>query len=330
MFESIKRITKSLLLSHTSHPRVVLGLSGGPDSVFLFFVLKALHEEKALELICAHLDHGWRQESADDATFCKQLCNKHNIPVINSHIEKLALKPKFNGSREELGRTYRRHFFENTRQSLSADLILLAHHRQDQQETFFLRLLRGSSLAGLVSMKPIDGAYARPLLNIDKNTILEWLHNNNIRYLTDHTNSTDDYLRNRIRKYIIPACNTCDGRFDQKFESTLKNLRAEHDYLNTLTQRTYEETFTGKSHVRGTLSTFRALDDVLKKRVLLLWLIKEDVPFDVSAGFINEISRFLHHTSGGTHTLNPRWQINKKQNQFWISKSTDTQLKQVN
>ena len=321
-FEAITKHTQSLLCTQKEKPTIILGLSGGPDSVFLFFVLKQLHEKNLIRLICAHLNHGWRDDADNDVQFCKKLCNTHTVPLISEEIKNLDIKPKFNGSQEELGRIYRRHFFAKLKKHYDADFIALAHHRQDQQETFFLRLMRGSSLAGLTCMKAIDGTYVRPLLNIDKDTILTWLTNNNITYLTDPTNASDNYLRNKIRKYIIPACKQCDARFDQNMTSTLASLNAENNLLQQITKQTYESIFSEKNgDVTGNLSQFRQLEAPLQKRVLLHWLITQDVNFNVSSGFLEELCRFLRHSNGGTHNLNPTWSLTKKKNLFWIIKN---------
>ncbi|MFH1831880.1 MAG: tRNA lysidine(34) synthetase TilS [bacterium] len=303
-------------------PTIVLGLSGGPDSVFLFHVLKILHDQNYIKLMCAHLDHGWRPESAQDALSCASLCMKHNIPITIAKLENLGFKPKFNGSQEDIGRKCRRFLFQKTLKKNNANFIALAHHEQDQQETFFLRLLRGSSLSGLVCMKEIDDVYIRPLLSVSKEFMLAWLHENKIAYLQDPSNTSDSYLRNKIRKYVIPALNQCDERFDQKFASTLAHLKTEETYLHALALQAYEQVFTQENN--GQLSKFKALDNTLQKRVLLAWLIKNEVQFHVSDSFLNEILRFLLNNRGGAHTVHANWAINKKSDRFWMKPMVET------
>ncbi len=120
---------------------VVLGLSGGPDSVFLLHLLA----DKNIKLIAAHLDHEWRADSADDVTFCKKLAQKYNVPFITAKASELKRTFKWDGSQEQLGRAMRRHFFATVAAAHATDSIALAHHAQDQQETFFIRLMRGRS-----------------------------------------------------------------------------------------------------------------------------------------------------------------------------------------
>ena len=110
IFNKIEENIKQIL---EQKPKIVLGLSGGPDSVFLFHFLKKLHDENKIILIAAHLDHNWRNESAQDAKFCEQLCKQYGIKLFAEHASNLCSNLKFNGSKEELGRKLRRIFLEN-------------------------------------------------------------------------------------------------------------------------------------------------------------------------------------------------------------------------
>ncbi len=317
LFTKIKNNLKDILINK---PTVILGLSGGPDSVFLFHFLKELHDTNQINLIAAHLDHGWRQESKQDVLFCQNLCKEYKVDLVCHHAQDLSLDLKFNGSKEELGRKLRRFFFQKLLKEKNADYIALAHHLQDQQETFFWRIIRGTTLSGLTCMKPLDNSYLRPLLNISKEEILDYLHKNKIPYLTDHTNESDEFLRNRIRKYVLPALNKCDSRFDQKFESSLKHLQKEEAFIQNYTQKAFDSVFT-KSNAFcfiGNLNSFLNLDLVLQKRLLILWLSKEKVLFSPSNSYLNEILKFLKSKNGGSHQLGIDWKLCKKKNLFWI------------
>jgi len=310
-----------------SVPKILLGLSGGPDSVFLLHVLQRLAGVKKIELWAAHLDHEWRPESSQDTLFCQELCDRIGVKFIAQQASNLNLDYKFNGSQEELGRKMRRLFFETLVQEHNFDFIALAHHLQDQQETFFIRLVRGTTLSGLTCMKPIDSLYLRPLLSINKQDMLDYLDHNNIAYLQDPTNTSDDYLRNRIRKTIIPALTLCDERFNQKFETTLHALQEENEFLERLTQKTFCEIFVLNPETQklmGNLRLFRSLDPVMQKRVLLQFLIQvltqEKVSFSPSSGYIQEILRFLMSERGGSHHLGTTWKLSKQQQTFWIEK----------
>ena len=339
-FNTIKTHTLNLITQAavrqnlTTRPRVILGLSGGPDSLFLFHVLKDLHAQEKIELIAAHLDHGWRAESGNDVTFCRELCARYNIPFVSAKADTLAITIKSNGSQEEIGRKLRRFFFEQTRTAHDGHFIALAHHQDDQQETFFMRLCRGTSLAGLHGMNEIEppsllatarqvGPYLRPLLGISKKEIVQFLDENKHTYLVDSTNQSDNYLRNKIRKYVIPALQACDKRFDNNFATTIEKLKEEDELLKRLTQQAFHEIFSYDQPFgihKGNLAKLQNLDPILQRRVILHWLVAEQIPFTPSAGFINEIVRFLASREGGKHALGTHWSLNKKQQVVWLEK----------
>lgn len=328
-FNSIKLATQNLIIEKakrlglTKKPKVVLGLSGGPDSVFLLHVLTEIKNEGFIDIIATHLDHQWREESFKDIEFCRNACQKLNIDFIAAKASELTANFKFNGSKEELGRRMRRTLFDSILSSEQADFIALAHHAQDQQETFFMRLIRGTTLSGLRCMEMTDAKYIRPLLEINKNEIFDYLDSNKIQYLTDPTNISDNYLRNRIRNHVLPALKKCDPRFDQKFKSSLNQLKLEDNFLQKLAEQEFERIFKQKDMCNhyGNLVEFKKLDPVLQRRIILFWFIREGVKFSPSTGHIEETLRFLNSPNGGQHKLAEYWAVNKRGKLFGISKS---------
>ena len=164
-------------------------------------------------------------------------------------------------------------------------------------------------------MKPITGAYIRPLLETSKDEILNYLHENKIEYMTDLTNYSEDFLRNRIRMKVIPALKEVDPRFDKKFETSLNLLKEEDEFLQKLANEAYEKIFTES---KGDRKKFLDLDPVLQRRILIFWLMVEKVKFTPSLSHIDEIIRFLSHERGGSHQLHEDWKIVKKSNSFWL------------
>ncbi|MFH1461586.1 MAG: tRNA lysidine(34) synthetase TilS [bacterium] len=318
IFKELEKNNKDIF---STNPKIILGLSGGPDSIFLYEFLKELHKKNKIKLICAHFDHEWRRESAKDSEFCKKLCMKDNIEFIQGRSSELNLSIKFNGSKEEIGRIMRHTFLKKILINKNANYIALAHHLKDQQETFIWRIIRGTTLSGLTCMKEIDAPYIRPLLNMDKKEILDYLDNNNIDYLTDHTNESDDYLRNRIRKYVIPAIEKCDDRFNKKFATTLNLLQEEEEFLKNITLTNFNNIFKLSSKNNkfiGDLKGFKSLDKILQKRILILLFCKKNLKFNLSNNYLNEILRFIKNTNGGSHQISTNFKIIKKQNNFWV------------
>ena len=304
------------LIDPGSH--IIVGLSGGPDSVFLLHALHHYSSQNNITLTAAHLDHQWRSDSAKDVQFCQNLCTALGVRFIPQKIENLATSFKFNGSREEMGRKYRRFFFEQLFMQEKADAIALAHHADDQQETFFIRLLRGASLSGLTGMKVRDAHYIRPLLTISKSEILYYLFEHSIPYCTDESNESDAYLRNRVRNMVIPALHKVDARFATTFTQTMKRLQQTEEFLDQLTEQTYiaitkNDAIRLKIHVPSLL----ALHDALQYRIIMKWLCYEKVSFSPSQSFFDELLRFLKNNNNGKHTITAQWHIEHKN--VWAS-----------
>jgi tRNA(Ile)-lysidine synthase len=295
---------------------LIVGLSGGPDSVYLLHRLVHLRESLGLTLVAAHLDHEWRDTSKDDVIFCEKLCAQLNIPFITKKGSELKGSFSANGSQEQLGRNMRRFFLEQVREEHNATAIALAHHQDDQLETFFINLIRGTTITGLCGMKEREGFFLRPLLQIHKQEILSYLAEHKIPYQTDPTNESDAYLRNRIRMNLIPAFIACDTRASNNLTRGINHLREAEQFLQNLTtQALYKVTTNSESTLLLNLTPFFALDTYLQKRVLSLWL--STVTHSAcrsSEAFLDEVLRFLQSPRGGSHHISQSWCIIKKQN----------------
>jgi len=301
----------------TDNATIIVGLSGGPDSVFLLHVMAELrhYHSKNLKIIAAHLNHEWRPEADIDAQLCQTICDTLKIALIIKKMSELGLQIKFNGSKEEIGRKARRFFFESLAKEYNADAIALAHHADDQMETFFIRLIRGASLSGLTGMKAKDGLYIRPLISIKKSEILEYLNQHKILYAIDASNESADFLRNRIRNSVIPALKQCDDRFETNFASTHGQLQQTEEFLKELAAKTLKDISTDNA-----INTVQllALHPIMRTRVLILWLISAKVPFIPSQGFFDEIVRFLEKSDSREHNFYGKWDLCKKHNKASI------------
>ena len=170
-------------------------------------------------------------------------------------------------------------------------------------------------------MDPVDGRYIRPLLSIDKAEILAYLAGINQPYLNDPTNTSDAYLRNRIRNHLLPALHQCDQRFDATFDRTLTALKQEDALLQHIAKQNFNQIFTfnqQNGRFIGNRTQFCAIDPVLQRRVVMHWLITERVPFSPSASFIDEILRFLAMPTGGAHHIGTLTVLHKQQQRFWV------------
>lgn len=187
---------------------VVVGLSGGPDSVFLLYALHTLRARMGFTLRAVHVHHGIRGAEADrDEAFSEKLCAKLDIPFQAVHVAAPAYAAQHGLSLEEAARILRYEALEAARQQLgqaTAAWIAVAHHLDDQAETVLHNLVRGAGLRGLAGMENRRNHVIRPLLSIKREDILKWLKQYDIPYVTDSTNADPHYTRNRIRSTVLP------------------------------------------------------------------------------------------------------------------------------
>lgn len=192
---------------------VVLGVSGGADSVCLLFVLHRLRQELEIELYVVHVNHGIRPDAAQDASYVEELCQRLEVPFVLVKEDVQALARRLGCSTEEAGRQVRYEAFAREMERRQAQKIAVAHNAGDRAETMLLNLFRGSGLMGLRSIRPVRGRIVRPLLGLERREIEAYLEQRQINYCRDSTNNTDDYTRNRIRRHILPYAEQgiCNG-----------------------------------------------------------------------------------------------------------------------
>ena len=182
--------------------KIVLGLSGGMDSVCLFHILRDL----GCQLEAVHVNHGIRGEEADrDEQFAKELCEKYGIPFHRFKFCVPEISKMRHLSMEEAGRMVRREVFEEVSKKCGADYIALAHHGNDRAETFLFHLSRGTGVKGLSTMKPVQGKIIRPLLWAERENIEHYIQENKYDFVEDASNYSEQYTRNRIRHQVIPV-----------------------------------------------------------------------------------------------------------------------------
>lgn len=197
---------KHYMVRKDSH--VLVGLSGGADSVCLFFLLKELSEEMGFRLSAVHVNHMLRGDSAEsDSRFVKELSEKMDIPCycVRMSVGEMAKRDRL--SLEEAGRKARYEVFFKKAKEIGADAIALAHHKNDQSETMLFHLARGCGISGLRGIRPVrkgEIAIIRPLLCVERKEIEAYLGENHIHYVNDATNQENLFSRNKIRNRLIP------------------------------------------------------------------------------------------------------------------------------
>lgn len=189
--------------------------------------------EAGFDCRAAHCNFHLRgDESMRDESFVRDLCERLNIPLTVKDFDVAAWQQEHGGSVEMACRELRYAWFEQERQRQGCNLIAVAHHADDQIETFFLNLMRGTGIKGLAGMQRLSGHIWRPLLNVSRQDILKYLDNIGQNYVTDSTNAENDYRRNRVRNRVLPALEHEFPKSHELILSTMSNLR---DDLNLIT-----------------------------------------------------------------------------------------------
>ena len=203
----MKSIEKTIDKYNLISPKDKIGVavSGGKDSMCLLHYLHSISKERGFECIAITIDHSLRETSAADAEFVVNYCNKNGIKVYMYKVNAERLSQDKGLSIEAAARECRFRIFKALINKKVINKLALGHHMQDQAETILLNLFRGSGLTGAAGMDVVrDGVYLRPLLNTSKSEIMAYINSNEIPYVEDETNASNDYSRNFIRNMIMP------------------------------------------------------------------------------------------------------------------------------
>lgn len=274
----INTIKKYKLIN--DNDRIVLGVSGGPDSISMLNILREIKEKKIINfnIVVAHINHLIRKEAIDDENYVKEYCGKNKIEcyVKRIDVQKIANDKKI--GTEEAGRNARYEFFKEVMKKTNSNKIGIAHNKNDKVETIIMNLLRGSGLSGLKGIEPIrDNIYIRPLIECERQEIEKYCEQNNLQPRIDKTNFENEYTRNKIRNIVIPYIK---GEFNPNIIDTINRfselISEENEFLNEITKETYNNLLISKKdeEIILNLKEFNLQKEVIKKR-LILFTIKQ-------------------------------------------------------
>ena len=215
----------------SDHNFIIAGVSGGPDSMSMLHVLNKLQEEFGFQLAVAHLNHGLRQEADDEQEMVALTCARWEIPFYSETVDIRELAARQKKTLEEAGRDCRYQYFNQLARQLGADRIATAHHQDDQAESVLIHLLRGSGIRGLRGIMPVNGNLIRPLLNISRQEIEQYIIEHNIPSCLDLSNQNTEFLRNRIRWQLIPLLEEYNPRIKETLAGLAEIAREENDAL---------------------------------------------------------------------------------------------------
>jgi tRNA(Ile)-lysidine synthase len=269
--------------------RIVLGISGGSDSVAMLDIFSKLQKKYDLELVIAHVNYQLRAKDSElDERFVQELAKKYRLEIFifRSKIEK-------NNPSENILRDIRYEFFEKTRKKKKFNLIAVAHNADDQAETFLSRIIRGAGLSGLSGMKYKNNKVIRPLLAIWKTEILEYLNENKLAWREDKTNLKSKYFRNKIRNKLIPFL---EKDFNPSIKRTvLGSIESISEDADHLSRKSKKEL--GKNGL--SVSKIVKNDPSIQKRILLEAIKKEKGDLkDIDSAHIREILKIVKSTKG--------------------------------
>ena len=255
--------------------KIVVGVSGGPDSICLVDILNEIKNDKKInfELAICHINHLIREEAKEDEKFVEEYAKEKNIPFFSKEIDVASLAKKQKIGTEEAGRIARYAFFEEILQKINGTKIATAHTKNDNAETVLMNLLRGSGTAGLKGISPIrDNKYIKPLIKISRDEIESYCEEQSLNPRYDKTNSENIYTRNKVRNILIPLIKK---EFNPNIIDTIDRLSTlatkENEYLEKTTNEKYEELLIkeDKKEIILNLKKFNIQDEVIKSRIII-------------------------------------------------------------
>lgn len=286
---------------------VVVGISGGSDSVGLALILKQIKAKYDLKLHLVHINYHQRGEDSDrDQKFVERFAEENKLDLtVFSYLELGGSGCK--GNLEELLRDFRYQKFEEVREKLNFDKVAVAHHLDDQIETFWMNLIRGSGLTGLTGMKIRRGFLIRPFLNFSKKEIEDFLENNQQKYRLDKTNLETEFIRNKIRLKLIPFL---EKNFNPKIRGGLikliANIKDEIELNDFLVERIYLDLIEKeKDKIVLDISKLREFPVGVQKRVFRksILKLKGDLK-NISSNNFLEFKKIIESNKGKNQRMN--------------------------
>lgn len=256
-----------------ANDKIVLGVSGGPDSLFMLDILNKLKEKLQFEIVVAHINHMIRKEAGEEEEFVKEFCQKINVEF---YLKRIEVEKYANNNKiglEEAGRKIRYEFFDEVAKVTNSNKIAIAHNKNDKVETIIMNLLRGSGVTGLQGIQPIkDNKIIRPIIEIERKDIEKYCKENNLEPRIDISNFDNTYTRNKIRNVVIPYIKE---EFNPNFIETVTRLSEvimeENKFLISITEQKYKSILIKRTEnqIVLDLKKFNSEEIVIKNRLIL-------------------------------------------------------------
>ena len=251
--------------------KIVLAVSGGPDSICMLAIFNQLKREMNFEIVVAHVNHMLREQAQEDENYVKDYCEKNGIEFFAKSIDVKKIAHTNKIGTEEAGRLARYDFFNEILNKTGATKIAVAHNKNDKVETILLHTLRGSGMEGLKGMEAKRGNIIRPLIECERTEIEKYCKDNQLNPRIDETNFENIYNRNKIRNVMIPYI---QKEFNPNIIKTIERLAniitLEDEYMKKQTQKVYQILLINekKSEVVIDLKAFNLQETVIKSRLI--------------------------------------------------------------
>ena len=256
--------------------KIVLGVSGGPDSISMLDILNKVKDENEIEfnIVVVHINHMIREEAVEDEQYVRNYCKTHDIDCYVKRVDVLKIADSNKIGTEEAGRKVRYDFFKEIAEKTGSNKIGIAHSKNDKVETIIMHLLRGSGISGLKGIEPIrDRMYIRPLIECTRDEIEQYCEENGLQPRIDKTNFENEYTRNKIRNIVIPYIKK---EFNANIIETIDRLSEvatdESDYMDKVSKEIYKKILIEKTskQIILKLKDFNEQEKVIKNRLILL------------------------------------------------------------
>ncbi len=277
--------------------RIIVGVSGGADSVSLLRVIQDLSIKLGLSIYAAHYNHGIRGENADgDSRFVSELCAALNVPLIIEQGNVPVYAGEHGQTMEQAARELRYGFLERARKHFNASYIAVAHHMEDQAESVLMHLFRGSGLKGLTGMRFKRDRIIRPMLDCRRKDIEEYLNDGGIPYRTDETNLVPDATRNRVRLDLIPYIEKhINSEVIPAICRMSELIQSDEAYLDSLAQEALNECRSGAGY---SAKRFRILPKPILSRAIRIALARAGADKDIERAHVEAVEALLYGRTG--------------------------------
>ena len=273
MLEKVNETIKKYKLIENGD-KIILAVSGGPDSISMLDILYKIQQSEKIDfkIVVGHVNHMIRKEATDDANYVQKICKERNIEFYLKSIDVKKIANNNKIGTEEAGRKERYKFFDELAKKTNANKIAIAHNKNDNVETVFMHILRGTGINGLKGIEPKRGKYIRPLIECERKEIEEYCEENNLEPRIDKTNFENIYTRNKIRNVVIPYV---QKEFNQNIIQTIDRLSKlvieEEEYMDKQVKKVFNDLllFEGEKEIQIDLKKFNNLEKVIKSRLIL-------------------------------------------------------------